>query len=192
MGTAVSANGTGTGNIADIAIRSDGILFAAYGGGVLYTINTTTGIATSIGNLPGGGGNALAFNAGGTLFLCASAKLYTVNQSTAATTQVAVLGNGAFNISQGFAGTKFHPTTGVLYLTALGQLGSVSTFSGTPVVTNLGNTGVALEAIAFGSGSTPAPPPSAVRAPSTLLLLGTGQAVAMAWFFLRGRQTIRS
>ena len=74
LGTKVSNNLTGTGNIADIAFRSDGVLFAAGGMGTLYTINTTTGVATTVGIMPDeGSGNALAFNASGTLYLCADA-----------------------------------------------------------------------------------------------------------------------
>jgi hypothetical protein len=195
VGTAVSANAIGTtNNIADIAVRSDGILFASAGGNggsPLYTINTTTGIATLIGTMAGAtGGNAVAFNAGGTLFLSSSGNLYTVNQSTAATTQVAVLNFGVAFSQNDFAGMKFNPSGGVLYGTTIGELGSVSSFTGTPVVTFVGNTGVSLEAVAFGNGNST--PPPGTPAPSTLLLVGTGLAIAMGWFVLRGRQTNRS
>jgi WD40 repeat protein len=197
VGTAVSASATGTGNIADIAFRADGVLFAAAGSdGVapLYTINTTTGIATLIGTMAGsGGGNALAFNATGTLFLDANSGLYTVNPVTAATILVATPNFGDPFSQSEFAGMKFHPSSGVLYGTTIGELGSLSTFTGSPTVTFLGSTSVALEAVAFGTASAPPPPPpTGVPAPSTLLLFGTGLAIAAAWSFLRGRRTMRT
>lgn len=195
VGTAVSANATGTGNIADIAFRSDGTLFAAGGGdpGSLYTINTTTGVATLVGVMTNSsGGNALAFNSAGTLLLSTYPGLYTVNPATGATTQVTMLNFGSFASSSAFAGMKFHPGTGVLFGTTIGQLGTVSSFSGTQSVTLVGDTGVALEALAFGAGSTPPPPqPSTVPVPPTLLLLGTGLASGMGWRFLHNRRAVR-
>jgi WD40 repeat protein len=193
-GTPVSANATGTGNIADIAFRADGTLFASGGGdgaSPLYTINTTTGVATLIGTMSGaGGGNGLAFNSAGTLYLAGFSALYTVNPATAATTQVATLDFGDTNDI--FAGMKFNPNTGVLFGTTHGQLGSVNVFNGNVIVTVLGNTGADLEAVAFGTGGTAPPPPPTVPAPSTLLLLGTGAIMMMGWFLLRGRRTLRS
>jgi len=60
----------------DLAFRSDGVLFGLYGGG-LFTVNTLTGVATSVGPLTTGGGFAFA---GSTLYLADSTNLYTVNQ----------------------------------------------------------------------------------------------------------------
>lgn len=191
VGTAVSANTTGTRNISDIAFRSDGVLFGVQvteGFATLITINTTTGTSTVIDSLPNAnGGNALAFNSSGTLFLQCFNGLFTVNQSSASTTLVATPDFNALN-SDAFAGMKFHPASGVLYGTTIGQLGSISTFTGSPVVTLVGSTGVDLEAVAFGNVAGPVLPPTPI--PSTLLLVLTGFAMFLGWFFMRRRQAI--
>lgn len=182
-GTKVSNNQTGAGNIADIAVRSDGVLFATGGQGNLYTISTTTGVATLVGNLPDASeGNALAFNAIGTLYLCAGATLYTVNTTTAATTQLEQL-----DTDDDFDGMKFQPGTGTLFLSdSSGGIATVTSFAGISP-TNFGslNTSVVLEALAFGTPSSP--PPSTTPIPSTLLLLGAALAMVAFWHFARKR-----
>jgi hypothetical protein len=196
VGTAVSGNVTGNSNIADIAFRSDGVLFASGGSdgaSPLYTINTTTGIATLIGTMANsGGGNALAFNASGTLYLCSTNALLTVNTTTAATTQVGQLNWEGNN----FGGMKFQPGTGTLFLTDVdGDVAKVTTFSGAniPVTTISLSPSEDFEGLAFGGASAPPPPPpSGVPAPSTLLLLVTGLAIVARWSFLRRRQGIRT
>jgi WD40 repeat protein len=191
-GTAVSGNATGSNNIADIAFRSDGVLFAAEGSdgtASLDTINTTTGIATRIGTMPGsGGGNALAFNSSGILYLDSANGLYTVNPSSGATTLAATLNLGSLD-NGAFAGMKFNPVTGVLYGTTLGQLASLNSFSGNQDVTNVGSTAVGLEALAFGNAASGPVLPS-TPIPSTLLLVLTGFAMFLVWFFMRRRQAI--
>ena len=66
----------------------------------------------------------------------------------------------------------------------MSRLGSASTLSGSIVVTNIGNPGVVLEAIAF-SGAVQTPPPSAIPIPSSLLLLGTGLLATLMWIYFR-------
>jgi hypothetical protein len=139
-----------------------------------------------------GGGNALAFNASGTLYLCSTNALLTVNTTTAATTQVGQLNWEGNN----FGGMKFQPGTGTLFLTDVdGDVAKVTTFSGAniPVTTISLSPSEDFEGLAFGGASAPPPPPpSGVPAPSTLLLLVTGLAIVARWSFLRRRQGIRT
>lgn len=138
-----------------------------------------------------GYGNALAFNASGTLYLNSNGFLLTVNTTTAATTQVGQLNWAGDN----FGGMKFQPGTGTLFLTDVdGDIAKVTSFSGAniPVTTISLSPNEDFEGLAFGGSSAPPPPPpSGVPAPSTLLLLVTGLAIAAGWSFLRVRQGIR-
>ncbi len=120
MGTPeVSSNVTGTSNIADIAFRSDGVLFAAGGGtgtSPLYTINTTTGVAALIGTMPKSGfGNALAFNSSGTLYLYSN-RFLCLAVNTTAPPQPRQVGQLNWE-GNNFGGMKFQPGTGTLFLT---------------------------------------------------------------------------
>jgi hypothetical protein len=78
----------------------------------------------------------------------------------------------------------------VLFGTVLGQLGSLSSFTGSPAVTNVGNTGVALEAVAFGNGSS-GPGLPGTPAPTTLLLIFIGLAAIAGWYFLGQNRAVR-
>ncbi len=169
-GTLRGATGASS-NITDIAFRSDGVLFAADGGSRLYTVNTTTGAATLIGTVSPSNneGNGIAFNTASTLFLADGNQLHTVNQATAATTLAGTLDFSAFPTpgNTRIVGMKFNPTTGVLFGSAFSdfdpasasRLASISTFSGTITVTNIGSTGVILEAVAFAPAGVPVLPP---------------------------------
>jgi len=87
--------GGGNHRIADIAFRSDGVLFGSLtASGVtntcLGTLSTTTGAVTFIGQTGDGSeGNGLAFDSHDTLWLATSGHLDTLNQATAAATFVA-------------------------------------------------------------------------------------------------------
>jgi len=171
-GVATLRGATGaSANITDIAFRSDGVLFAADGGANLYTLNTTTGAATSIGAVSPSNnfGNALAFNASNTLYYADGGQLHTLNQATAVATLAGTLDFSAFPVGTNnnrFVGMKFNPTSGVLFGSVFSdfdpasasRLRSISTFSGTITVTNIGVTGVILEAVAFGPAVVPVLP----------------------------------
>jgi hypothetical protein len=160
-----------TANITDIAFRSDGVLFAADGGARLYTLNTTTGVATLIGTVSPSNnfGNGLAFNASNTLYYADGSQLHTLNQATAAATLAGTLDFSAFPVGSNnnrFVGMKFNPTSGVLFGSVFSdfepasasRLASISTFSGTITVTNIGVTGVILEAVAIAPAGVPVLP----------------------------------
>src|SRR5260370_26686482 len=70
----------------DIAFRSDGVLFS-YEGGKIFTLSTTTGAATLVGDtgkFPDG--NGLACSSGSILYDANQTALDSINQSTAAVT----------------------------------------------------------------------------------------------------------
>ena len=85
VGTAVGNTGF-TFATQDLNFRSDGTLWSYSGGGNIYTLNLTTGAATLVGFIGGGGnppgqGNALGFDGMDTLYRIDGADIYTINQS---------------------------------------------------------------------------------------------------------------
>ena len=172
-GTEVGSTGvSGQGNWPDIAFRrSDGVLFGI-SGGQLYTIDTTTGTATLIGSTGlGSGGNGMALSSANVLYLAngasASAKLYTIDPSTAASTLVTPLLDfsvrsriGDCSTSYRINAMKFDPQTGTLWASVYDGSGAyfVGTVNiATGVVSKVGPTVTDLEAIvnAGAVGSSP-------------------------------------
>lgn len=120
----------------------------------LYTINPTTGAATSVGPMGVAGAIWLAINNAGQAYTLdiVTDNLYSVNLSTGSATLIGPIGFDANYIQD----ADFDPMTGILYLaaynnlTALGELRSADLVTG--VTTYLGDLGVggAMEISAFG------------------------------------------
>jgi len=185
-GTQVALITSFSGNATDMAFRSDGVLFVYSGQQRVYTINTTTGVATQLGATgTTGGGNAIAFSAGGTLYHADDVSLHTVNQSSGSLTVSTALNYSAF-LSEGDSranGMKFNPSNGTLFASVTdGNTSWLGTINiGTGVVTNLGTAPDGLDAIAV-VGSFPPPPPPTTPAPSSLLLIGIGLLACLGWY----------
>src|SRR5689334_1820582 len=187
--------GTCCGLISDMDFRpSDGVLFAREGGdqgGRVYTINTTTGVATLIGTdtLTNADGNAMAFSAGNGLYWAGDANLHTINQSTAAgTLVVAVNWLGVGNHSGPRANGMNLDAAGAVWASVRDghPLPSLSTINiSTGVVTLIGATTSGMDGLAVTGtpvgGGPPPPPPPGTPAPSTLLLIGTGILALWGW-----------
>ncbi len=163
-GTEVGPTGT-TGNISDIAFRSDGVLFlydAISPAHKVYTVDLTTGAATLVGNtgLAASSGNGIAFGASNVLFHSNRNFSHTLNQTTGAATQVSAMSFPGSCTSLGFrsrvAASVGHPASGLFY----GSIkcggagpGPDSDFFGTVnystgVVTIIGSTVVGLDGLA--------------------------------------------
>jgi len=114
--TAVAPANPGIGVEGDMAFDyTTGILYAINGGGSLYTVNTSNGLFSLIGNVPGALDlSAMAFDAAGNLYAVdtAATKLIRIDKTTAA-----VLGSASLNPppNGGVAGLAFDPGSGVLY-----------------------------------------------------------------------------
>jgi hypothetical protein len=159
----------------DFAFRSDGLLFALYGG-KLYTIDVSSGVATLIG-IPNTTDYpvALAFSSGDTLYLADKTNLYTVNQTTGAASLMTSL---AYDASLGLdsqpGSMEFDPVAGTLYVSIYGASSSLGTINiSTGAVTRIGPTVSGLRAIAVGPAVTPSPTP----APASLFLVCTGMLI---------------
>ena len=157
----------------DIAFRdSDGALFGTTdiggsgGQGVLWTIDTTTGVTTAIGSLPVRRGGGLAFAPDGTLYQTASGGVWTVDPSTAATSFI----GGATTIGA----LDFDPSTGTLWAAGVnGSLGTIDTSTGAfGAVTNTATrTNIAIQS---SDASVPEPSTIAVIGMALLSLFGFG------------------
>jgi hypothetical protein len=140
------------------AFSPGGTLFAIYGDQSLLTIDTSTGQATLVGSLADNCcAPALAFSNGGMLYLSDGTDLYTVNQSTGATSLVAPLD---FDSGFGLSGApnvmsmSFDPTDGTLYTSVVSRVGNGSSSFGTINVTTgevawIGSTVMGLGALAI-------------------------------------------
>ncbi|MBI5866320.1 MAG: hypothetical protein HZB38_17760 [Planctomycetes bacterium] len=108
-----------------------GVQNAIAGRRELFTLNTATGAATTVGSIaPTGDFSALAFSPDGTLFAIntsgdsTSSVLVTLNPSTGA-----ILSSGSLGVNLGnTAGLAFHPETGVGYVADGGNLGTDSLY----------------------------------------------------------------
>ena len=167
----------------DIAFRpSDSTLFS-YNGGLITTINTTTGAATVLFNDPDGFplGNALAFSSGGTLYTADQANLRVVDQTLGGTITPLVSLNYPVDGSRA-NGMKFDFATGTLYASVVSggpgtnYLATIDLGSGD--VTMIGATVAGLDAIAIKS----------VPEPSSLVLGLIGVGMAGGAFALRRRR----
>jgi hypothetical protein len=100
---------------------STGVLYGienlpASGGRELFTIDTSTGVATVVGNVDTKGDlSAMAFDANGSLFILdtstSSNRLLLVDKSTAT-----IISSVNLRFSHDLAGMDFNPSTGVLYV----------------------------------------------------------------------------
>ena len=151
-GTEVGPLGSGF-NVQDMSFRnSDNKLFA-YREGLLITINTATGAATTIGLVDGfGSGNALAFSPTDILFHSNDNILSTINQTTAAKTLVTALHYPTTGVPR-VGAMDFRPGTSTLYgvvVTGGGGLVYLATIdTSTGNVTAIGNTAPRMDAIAW-------------------------------------------
>jgi hypothetical protein len=105
----------------DISFRSDGTLFGFTGGGNIFTLNLTTGAATFVGFIGGGGnppgsGNALAFNPSDTFYRLSGADIYTINPADGVATDTGTNVNypGSF-VNPRTNAMDYDLTTGILY-----------------------------------------------------------------------------
>jgi hypothetical protein len=106
-------------------------------GGLLFTINTTTGVATVVGDTGQGRAGGLAFAPNGTLFFAEVNQLHTLNPNTAALiTTVAITGGAAPE------GLDIRPSDGVLFATNGGPGDDLYTLNTAGISTFLGNTGI--------------------------------------------------
>jgi hypothetical protein len=169
---------------------SDGKLFG-YNGGSIYTISTSTGGATLVGDtgkFPFG--DALAFSSSNILYNANESTLDVINQSNGSVTSSTPLTySPAFGV--GFtrpSAMKFHPN-GTLYASIVidgssrtWALGNVNV--GTGAVTRVGTTVSGLDALAIGNaGLGPTPTP----APTSWLLVTIG--IAAVALYRRIRRT---
>jgi len=157
----------------DIAFSSSGTLYAVYdvlasGAEDLFSINTSTGMATDIGAIipfviAGNDLSAMAFDASGNLWVYDddALKLYTVNTSTGAIlTSVNVTVNGMSQFTGSVAGMSFNPANGTLYLaTGEGTTNLYTVNTTTGALSLVGSTGENISGLAFtpAVGGTPEP-----------------------------------
>jgi len=166
----VRKNGQGTevgplnnfGQVSDVSFRSDGVLFAynnAQGGDTLGTINLETGNFTEIGptGLPGSF-PGIGFSQDDVLFMAGenildNESLLILNQDTGQATFITELSNLPFQKFPRFTSLDNRPQNGVLFgsyiIGGTGEsiLSTVDTDSG--FVTNIGEEGALISAIAF-------------------------------------------
>jgi len=180
-GTVTQVGLTGVGAMSDIAFAPDGTLYGWHAAGdhSLYTINTTTGVATLVGlsSNPGFGGGALAFNVPGNNLISMPnsgstppGDLRTVNRFTGVDTFVANLSGGPLG---NVINSADFSSGGVLFGINSNQSGSptdthlVRINTATGVITDVGDT-LAGDIDGFAILRT------AVPEPATWALLGVG------------------
>ncbi len=183
--TIVGPTGLGTGgNITDLSFRNaDNVLFAHFQnrnvGGELHTVNTTTGTATLVGSTgEDQRGNSIAHSPTDTMYYVGDdEELYSINQGDGSATDLLTLdftdltGDSTFDdCANRMSAMDYDPGTGILYGVIGGNqetgddncLLTINTTTG--VVTVIGLTLQAMEAIAFSPGTGgPTPTPTATR-----------------------------
>lgn len=167
-----------------LAFRSDGTLFLITDGGGedgarLYTVNTATGAATVVGDLTLDTLSSIAFAPDGTLFAIDPDNdfLVTINPTTAAISNVGVLGLGvAIDDQQGLdfdsSGTLFLMSENPFAVYTVDTTTGVATLSTTLTKVFPGPMDEGF--IDFESLAIPTARSSAIPAPGTLALLGLG------------------
>jgi hypothetical protein len=175
--TVVGPTGSSGSNLNSLAIRNDGVVFAA-GINLLTTINLATGLATSIGATGFTSAGDLEF-VGGQLFMTSSTnQLVSVNQSSGAGTAV---GNIGFDDVLALANVG-----GTLYgLTAQSQVITINTSTGAGTLVTSISPNASVEGAAV-------PVPSAVPEPGPVVLLGTGLLGLLVWGRGRKRGFVRT
>lgn len=158
--TTVSNLTTGEG---DIAFSPSGTLYEVGGANGtntdLFSINTTTGVATDIGHITTNSHDlsAMAFDSSGNLWVFdqAGSQLYRVNTATGAilsTVSVNISGTGSV------AGMSFNPANGTLYVgTGLGTNGLYTLNTTTGNLFPVGPSGINISGMAFTPLATPEP-----------------------------------
>jgi len=110
----LGVGGLGFLGFADMSFRSDGTLYAIDGDTTIYTINTSTGAARSIGGISSMPfGNALAFSLSDTLYKVDNEAAYIVDQTNGSGTFVSFMNYP--NVGDRANGMDFDPATGVLF-----------------------------------------------------------------------------
>lgn len=192
--TLVGGYGQGSQTMADLTFAPDGTLYGwlEASSDDLYTINTATGAATSVGesglNTYGSG---LAANAAGTIFFAGegdNGPLRTISPVTGAPTTVATLSGAPFSGISGPINAMAFDAGGTLYAIDGAFSGDSTRFlvtinTATGVVTTQGQTINNADALAF----QPAAAPAAAPEPGTLALMG-GAFVTLAGIAARRRR----
>jgi len=147
----------------DIAFSPSGTLYEVGGANGtnsdLFSINTTTGVATDIGPITTNSHDlsAMAFDSSGNLWVFdqAGSQLYRVNTATGA-----ILSTVSVNISGtgNVAGMSFNPAIGTLYVgTGLGTNGLYTLNTSTGNLFPVGPSGINISGMAFTPLATPEP-----------------------------------
>jgi hypothetical protein len=162
---------TGVQNLMALVFAPNGTAYtASWATNLLYTINTSTGALTAIGNLGFGGIMDLAFDAAGNLYGIA-ADLYRINTTTGAGTLLTNLTN---NCLMGMTIDPSGNFLGTDYCTANTPLYNINTTTG--ALTSQGLTGVRQAMALTYRGVASAQVPE----PGTLVLLSAG-LLAFGW-----------
>src|SRR5262245_45762318 len=175
VGTITNGPGGPTLSIGDLAIQpGTNTLFgissnAGSAGGLLYTINKASGVATLVGNTGSGAGGGIAFAPDGSLYQTAFnngfdfVSLNTIDPTTAARLSTVPL-------STYFDGPAIRPTDGTFFAALGGSDTTISTINPTPgAATLIGNTSASTSDLAF-RPSTALAPTVELRDPSNALI----------------------
>ena len=187
-GTAVGATGLDT-PFRDIAFRSDGTLFGYASSqktksGLVYSLSTSTGAATIVGNITGGVGDgaAVAFSSENVLYTVNEQGLRTISSQNAGSVTALHYRSPVGNASARANAVKFDVNSGTLWA-LMGNNGAANnTYLAnidvkTGNVAAVGQTGTELRSIAVQPHLINPPGPL----PSSLLFLITGALALLGW-----------
>lgn len=133
LGAIRTAGGTGYTDVDGLAFDASGRLWAVDDAtNTLLRLDTTTGAATAVGTMGSslGADFGLSFGAGGTLYMSASSKLYTVDTATAAAHLVGSFSGGNSVRSLGYAGGTLFGWSSVDTLVAINPASAATTTIG--------------------------------------------------------------